>query len=70
MWKDLMERCETAVCVVIIKIERAIKICSGRVWGRGVPWRAHAESSLPTEKLHTHTHTHTHTPVQYRIEFI
>jgi hypothetical protein len=33
--------------IVIMKRERAIKICSGRVWGQGVPQQAHAEASLP-----------------------
>ena len=35
--------------VVIIKRERAIRICSGGVWGKGVPWWAHAKASLPPE---------------------
>ena len=40
----------TLLFVVIIKRERAIRICSGRVWGKGVPQWAHAKASLPPEE--------------------
>jgi hypothetical protein len=36
--------------IVIIKRERAIRICSIWVWGKGVPLRAHAKASLPPER--------------------
>ena len=39
------------VLVVIIKRERAIRICSGGVWGKE---GAHAEASFPPEGLNTH----------------
>jgi hypothetical protein len=35
--------------VVIIKRERAIRICSHRVWGKEVPQWDHAEASLSPE---------------------
>ena len=34
---------------VFIKRERAKRIYSSRVWGKGVPWHAHAEASLSPE---------------------
>jgi hypothetical protein len=49
---DVVFQC-VKISVVIIKRERAMKICSGGVWGKGVPQPAHAEASLPPERLAT-----------------
>ena len=57
------------IIVVIIKRERAIRICSGAVWGKGVPQRAHAEASLPPEGQAVVAHAR-HTLVWYSIGFI
>ena len=43
--------------VVIIKRERAIRICSGGVWGKGVPQWAHAKASLLPEGPDTHRYS-------------
>jgi hypothetical protein len=48
------KRKQNMFSVVIIKRERAIRICSGRVWGKGVPQWAHAKASLPPEGPDTH----------------
>jgi hypothetical protein len=37
------------IVIVIIKREKAMRICSGGVWGRGLPQRAQAKASLPPE---------------------
>ena len=39
----------TLLAVVIIKRERAVRLCCGRVWGKAVPRRTQAKASLPPE---------------------
>jgi hypothetical protein len=46
--------CVYVTTVGIIKRERVIRMCSGRVWGKGVPRQTHAEASLPPEGPDTH----------------
>jgi hypothetical protein len=45
-----MEAEKSKAHVVIMKRERAIKICSKVVWGKRVPRQAHAKASLPPEE--------------------
>jgi hypothetical protein len=57
MNKQMAQWVKMLTTVVIIKRERAIRICSGGVWGQGVPWRAHAEASLTPEGPDTHRYS-------------